>query len=636
MKKATIAKIFVFFCAVLMVAQSASGQSTELITREKGKNITSVTISLCNKDGVKSIAPEAFRMADKIYFLVEPAQGYSKPQFRESEVKEVLSNIVLWQSDPAKVLKPAATPQFSDKRITAVLFEFTKNETRAYLPFKFKYEVSSSGEIRLNETYYDFYPQFKSTLDETNRLLSASNWLEAYNTAANFILRDEVKRQAPYISFAKKITDELPLLALSSGSSAIKSRVEQQYNKVINEPRNTSLEALQKEAEALRTFLRLTEAYKNMGYASSALYAQQSSDVQKQLDDWLRGAEESYFSAMFGMLKGQNYLDQRFASYVDIIYQSLLRNFSEDNTQPAKKLLAWLSAGKRNELKDIGWLDDIEELAFAMVKRKQIQPDSAWIPADVIAHLCTLNNNQPKPYCEFLSLAGLSNQAHDDKVQKLQKAINSCSIETELALLELWMRKAILEKENGTALPHELLMEGIRNMEVGNHQRAAERIDMALRQQPDEASIWYQRALVHYLANEQFAAEAKVIKALELNPGSVASVLLYIKLLSEDNQLDQLAQIFSRPVANGPNFLFSLEHARWLIGQKKYSDAIKVLTNECLTLSQRQTEPYYLLGDAYAALGQHEQAREAYFQTQKINPFETDRFEKKMHALGRK
>ncbi|MBK9290886.1 MAG: tetratricopeptide repeat protein [Bacteroidetes bacterium] len=607
------------------------GQTVELITREKGKSVTSIKISLCDKEGNVPIQPSDFRNSDWVYFLAEPAQGYSRPQFSEKEVKEEFPKIALWQSEPGKYLTPNIKPIIKDKKIQAIILEFPKSETRAHLPFVFGKDGQTSEELELNETYYDFYPAFKATHDEVNRLMQAGEWLEAYYKATAFVRQEEVRKQLSSISFSLKLTDELPLQALTNGMAAHQERINRAQEKFNEKPSLQLLEALEKETEELRRFIRLTEGYKSMGFKASASYAGMIQSREAELQNIMESARNQYYSSLFGLLKGQSYLDQRFSAFTEYIFQALLNNLDE-KSQP---LSEELSPGKKEKFRTMGWLDDLEALIQALEKRKAESPEYAWLPLDVTQHICTLKDKQPQPYCEFLSLAGKLNFDGESE-QVLVRAMNSCADPEMLILLELWRDKSKAGKAGEAQLPVALIRQGMQMLKSNNLQAAAERFDAALRQAPDNALAWYLRARAHHLAGEHYAAEAKLSKALELDATAISPQLLYIDILIENSQNEQLSQIFSRPVSNGPNYLFSLAKAKWLMQQNKHADAIKVITTESELLAPGQTSHYFLLGDAYAALKQYDKAREAYLTTQKINPFDSELFEQKMRNLPRK
>ncbi len=608
-------------------------QTTRLIIKEKGKNLTSVSISLCDKAGSKSIAPESFRKSDKVYFLVEPDEGYNKPVFRESEVKEDLPKIVLWQPEPAKYLVPDLTPVINDKRIVAVILAYPKSETRAHLPFSFGKDGSTSDELTLQETYFDHYPQFKSVLDEVNRQISAGDFLEAYYGLTNFLQKEDATTHLRYYSFANKLTNELPLLALSKGAEQVKAAFDSKLESFDAEPSKSKLEALQAASGEVERYLRLTSGYKDMGFEASGTYASLSTSLENMIKEKYSKSEQRYLESRFDVLMGQNYFDQRFSTFIDLIYKSML------NTIGAKggSISPALSIRQQEELRQLGWLEDLQELFYAMNRQFKAATDPSLLPQNVLQHIESLKGTQPKPYFEVISLASTSAANSELRSQLIQTAIKCCPDEEELALLELW--KATFENDkNGLAptLNYKIYLEGIQQMQSKNFVRAAELFDQALRQQPNDARAWYFRALAHFKAGENFAAEAKLDKALELDHELVTAILLKIKLLLENKNYDVIAQIFSRPVSNGPVFLFDMSMASFLIKQNKASDAIKLLESGPVVLCPAQTAPYFLLGDAYAAMKQTDKARQSYLRTQQINPFDSSLFEEKMRALEKK
>ncbi len=612
---------------------SALAQSSRLITKEKGKNITSVSISLCDKSGSKAITPDAFRKSDRAYFLVEPKEGYSKPVFRESELKEELPKIVLWQPQPAKYLSPELTPVIADKRIVAVILAYPKSETRAHLPFTFGKDGSTSEELLLDESYYDHYPQFKAVLDGANRQIAAGEWLEVYYNITGFLRKEEAAENLRYYSFAKKLTDELPLQALTKGAEQVKTVFMQKLGEFAENPSKTGLESLQASANEVERYLRQTAAYKDMGFEASKSFAELSASLDNMTKEKTAEAEQQYMNSRFSLLMGQSYLDQRFSTFVDLVYKSFLQTFGAP-VAGSRGLNQVLTAGKQEELRQLGWFYDIQEVFYAIEKRASSTSQLPALPANVVDQLETLKGTQPKPYFEILKLATEPNASKETRLQLLQTAINTCPADNEMAAMELWKSK--VENDLGSGQIYSGLSEGIRQLDANNIGRASELFDQALRLKPDDAQAWYLRAMAHYKAGEIFAAEAKLGKSLELNHEMIAPLLLKIKILRENNNFDALNQIFSRPVSGGPNYLFEMTKASYLIEQNKAADAIKVLESGPMLLCPGQTAPHFLLGDAYAALKQHDKARQAYLKTQQINPFDSAVFEEKMRALERK
>jgi hypothetical protein len=308
----------------ILVRKEAQLQTISLITKEKNKSFTSVTISLGDKSGAKSISPESFRTSDWVYFIVEPKEGYSKPVFRESEVREDLPKIVLWQPEPAKYLVPELTPIISDKRIVAVILAYPKSEVRAHLPITFAKDGSTSDEMFLHETYFDRYPQFKWVMDEANRQISAGDWLEAYYNLINFLGKEETKSHLHYFSFANKLTDELPLLALSKGAEQVKAAFETKLADFSANPSKSKLETLQAAAVEVQNYFRRTSTYKEMGFEASKTYASLADSLDFQVKELTNEAEQRYIDSRFAMLLGKNYLDPKFSNIIDLIYTSLI------------------------------------------------------------------------------------------------------------------------------------------------------------------------------------------------------------------------------------------------------------------------------------------------------------------------
>lgn len=634
MKPLRIIRFFSLLMVIIWVAP-ANAQTTVLPIKQKGKNITSLRISLCDKAGSKSIAPEDFRKSDRVYFLLEPHEGYSKPVFRESEVKEELSKIVLWQPEPGKYLSAEVNPVIVNKRIVGVVLAYPKSETRAHLPFTFGIESHSSEELVLDETYYDLYPQFKAFLDATNRQISGGEWLEAYFAVNSFLQKEEVKKYLRHYSFAQKLTDELPLLALSKGAAEKRTSFDRKFEAFEAAMTKANLEAVRAAAAENERYLRLTAAYKSMDYKSSAAYASIWDGLNEHTKATLERAEQRFDESRFAVLKAQNYLEQPFATFLDLIYQSFLLTLGESSTQWTN-FRPVLTASKHEELRVQGWLDALSELYTAIDKRRKSIPATTLVPADLIQQLEGLKSSQPKPYYEIFKLVAEHSINPEARIELIQAAINSCAMENELILLEMWKARFVTEMDGKMASISPAMVEGIRQLNANNIDRACELLDQALRQQPGDAIAWYLRALAHYRSGEIFAAEAKLDKSLELNHELLSALILKIKMLHESHNYEVLEQIFARPVSNGPNYLFELQKAAYLIEKNKPTEAIKVLESGPLALCPGQTAPYFLLGDAWSALRQPDKARQAYLKTQLINPFDSALFEQKMRALEKK
>lgn len=617
-------------CIFIFHTTTTQAQNTLLVLRQKGKNITSVNISLCDKTGNKAISPDVFRKADRVYFLVEPKEGFSKPVFHESEVKEELTKIVLWQPQPAKYLTPEITPVITDKRINAAILAYPKSETRAHLPFAFAKDGNTSEELLLSETYYDQYPQFRAMMEQLRQQIESGDFLEAYYNTMSFLNKEETKEYLGFYSFSQAITEELPLLALTKGAEQVRALFERKLEEFTSSNSKNSLEALQKAAMEAERYLRQTAAFKEMGNEAARSYSAIAGNLEAYVGDQLQKAEQNYLESRFALLMGQSYHDQRFSTFIDLIYLSLLQSY-RSSTNAAEGFKPRISAGKREELTQLNWLEDLEELFFAMEKYRSATTDAPMLPAAVLQHLETLQSTQPKPYFEILKVATGGRLEPATRLQLLQTAINTCTSEKELAWIELWKLSA-----EPQAAKSDLLSEGISQLESNNLSKASELFDQALRQQPNDAHAWYFRALAHYRLGENYAAEAKVDKAMEINQELISPQLLKITLLKESKNTETLNQIFSRPAGQSPVYLFEMAKARFLIDQNKAAEAIKVLENGPLVLCPGQTTPYFLMGDAYVAMKQPEKARQAYLKTQQINPFDSSIFEEKMRALEKK
>lgn len=611
----------------------AWSQSVTLVYKQKGKSSSSVNISNSSAEGKAQVSLSEFQNSDKVYFVIKPEEGSDRMNFKEGELKNELSAIQLFQAEKLILRTEPFLPIVSEGKIQMIVLTYFKKDFAIYKPLVFKSPVADSKPYTLPEIFFPGFQKFNSFYNETKKQLSANEPEAAFNLILKAI--DEGKNEEPfkYFSFYNELTGKLM-------ADAISSRIHQQktsfdgflikMNESLQKRFLTSADSL---VEVMRTFAQKATPYTTANFERSH---EMKGFIQTELEKV--GAEQKQSYTVFSNIK-LTYLEQnKYSNYqfrllIDLISKSLLyaNNIGQSNQkmvlQPA------YSRKTQDELKKADWLNDYDDLLFALNHKIANETGAPLFNAKIIDNLLQQQTKQPKPYYELFSAVNAFFTKSTNYTTLLQEAIRFSTDDQDVGQMELMMMVNSGDSRTLSNTAATNMNQGLKNLKDQKWKEADYYFELAIRQSSDFAPAWYFLGVAEYYMDEGFSANARFDQALQLNPDYISPKLFQFKILLDNADYETLFIKTSEAGESAHMYLLYYWKAIALFKLGKFEDAIKEIKTKCISMTTQHTGAYFLLGDIYKELKQYNLARENYQITQSINPFESGVFSTKMKEL---
>lgn len=619
-----------FLCLIVI---SADAQSVDILYKVKGKNSYSATIFFSKDNGNPELTPDEFLGYENIFFTIKPNASSEREYFKSGDLEEYLNSIELLQDgktiQPAKPINPVAD---SDEKILLLIMAFPKDKVRLYEPFNFKSPFIITDEIQLSDEYFTDFNKYKAIYEEGYNLCHENSYLNAFKVLFPVVEASITNEEILHYSFSNHLKDILMETIITKHADSLaglysdysdKFRKSLKYEDLV---RCDSVEMLVKQGyDAFSPYFKLNmpKSKEFQGNYDSLIVDLRK--IKTQNLELFKKHKMAFFET------GDYEKDYRFAFYIDLLARMVthLEAFRPlnglDTINPA--LLDRLPVQKASLVKT-GWLDDFE-IMIGLINN-EIKYGHMVFNDSVMSNLYRQSTTQRQPFYEIFRAFNVMTRDHDLFHVMLEGAMKTCSDLELIRNIEMWILCRNLTIENVDSQVIENINQGISLIQEKKWEEAGQKFEVITMQASNLALPWYYAGIVSYELKEEHLAQNRFTLALEKYPRFISPRLYLYKNMYDLANYDPLLVNLNKSLEVMDIWLFNFWKAKVLYAKKQYKEAILVITEKCLVLNPYDFESWFLLGDAYFDLKDLNKAKEAYQQTQRINPYDYEKYSRIM------
>ncbi len=625
MKKKALSLIAMLISFIFFLNTQVIAQSTNLAYKAKGKSTYGVVITFSDDAGNTTLEPSQFFSYNEIYFVLSPAADSPKDFFKESDAEEFLAKIVIDQNG-TKVNQSAQARYLlnTQGKLDRIVIAFPKNTFQEYNEFSFNVESFFSDKITLEERFFQSYEPQKNSYEGALSKLEEGEFIEAYNDFIKIVNSAGENAEIKSFSFFSPIlSKDVPALIdafienrNNTFNTANESFQQSKSIDLLNACDKIVKEATEK-ASNFDSFFELKDIDSSGSKDKVLAFVNNLNDLNNKN---FRTFEEE----KMGFFKKGSYREYQFDLYLDLISKMLLYKNSLSIIEKLDtiniNLLKRFPKGKNELIGD--WKNQFEILVRLI--NKNIEQSGIVFKEDVMENLQNLTTSQKQPYFEIFSAFNALNEDQDSFKTQLQSALLIASDETILDYIEYWLLSFRLTDEGINSAYMSQLNEGISLIERKQFDRADDSFSLLMKIANQYAPVWFYSGQIKHSMGESFSAERFFNKAIEIYPNYLAPRRYILKIFEESENYNQMLENTNKAIQTMDAWYFRYKKASALYRLKKYDEAINEINTECLKKNAWDINQYFLLSDAYRAIGDFEKAKAACEKTLDIDPFSTD------------
>lgn len=626
-------KPWLALCAIALLSTFSIAQSTEIVYKQKGKSNYKLTIQLADEHGLAIQSPDQFIASDKVYFTLSPNDQSERAYFKESDLKNDLLSIVLYQKNEQKRVQ-AIQPIQSDGKIVRILLTYLKSDLQLWKPMTFRKESIMSGEMVFPENYFDDFEWFNNKYQSLRTLEKNEKYDEMLKMELEVLQQAEKSTTFNYMQFYTTLTEDLPFETASAPIRKMMEEYEKVESKLILNWEVADFKRLNEIEVALTKWMDKAKPYSTFKYKKSKELDQLFQNTNEKLSLRQSFNKDRFVAKKVGIIEQGKYDQFQFQLFVDLLYQTILKNGGFKSVNKNISLDYPLKKEEESKLDvDAGWKQQYNDLLYALHIQQLSDSSGLLFNKNILRNLYNEIVYQPKPYFEIFSAANSAVTGTDLFVDLIEESIKKSNSMEDISKMEIMKICYPLSEEMSESFVSNL-NNGMKKLNEGKWKDADFSFELGIRQNSQFAPAWYFLGYCKYKQGEVFSAQSRIDQALLLYPEYVTPKLFLFSLLEEQSDYIKILQKSKEALATHDVFLFHLWKAKSHFLLKQYNEAIDEIKNGCLRLNPNNEDAYYLLGDVYVALKKIDLAREAYLTTQQINPFESALFNEKMSAIA--
>lgn len=632
--------ITIVCCFYILISSHSYGQTTFLSYKVKGKSTFITDVSFSNKLGnFEEVEPSEYFSYSSIYFLLSPNKSSAKNYFKDDDVSEILSEIILIQEKGVKV-NQSVLPRFllnEGGKIDRVIITFPKNKINEYDDISFKIGGFFSEKIKIGEKYFQTFAPQKRIYEFALSQIDQKDFLGAY---ANFM---KVIENADENVEIQQFSFYLPLLTIHIPSSIELFIASEQakfdaYNKTfLNEKTISSLNICDAFTKATIKDIKIFDSFRSLKTLEVIKVDNQINTFLNILTEQNQKNLDTFEQEKMLFFKEGDYKDYKFSLFVDMISKMLVYKKSLSLVDKVKPLdINLLDNFPNTKGEFIGdWEEDLK--IYISLINKTIEQDGIVFKDDVMSNLQDLSPFQKQPYYEIISAFNSLNTNADIFNDYLKTALIKSSDEIILDFLENWLLSYRLTTESANSDIMAKLNEGINLIQKEQYIQADTIFNVLLRMASENAPVWYYSGRIKYSLDENYSAERFFKKALEIYPEFIAPHKFILNISENNKDFRQYLENTNNAVEKIDIWYFHYKRASAYYQLKMYREAIAEITQECMSRNPWDLNQYFLLGDAYLALNDFDNAIKAYEKTVDINPLsDLSIFDERMKLVDEK
>lgn len=622
-----------FICLALLLSSLSWAQSADIVYKQKGKSSYELTIQLTDQQGLPIISPQQFIDSENVFFSLIPNSKSERTYFKESDFKNELLGIGLYQNNKPKNVQ-SIKPVQADGKIVQVIMTYLKSDLTLWNPLIFKKGFMSSGEIQFPETYSDDYEWFNEKYQALLNLEKNQKYEEMLTTSTEILQQVEKSNSVSYMHFYNALTEELPFFAAVTPLNNMMEEyhhVEVQMNSGWN---IADLKRLNELESAILKWIEKAKPYSMLKYKKSTELSQLLRNTKEKLSASQASNQDNFVVKKISVIEQGKYDHYQFQLFVDLLYHTILKNSSFKSV--SKNIILNFPLKKEEETKlevDADWKQQFNDLLFALQLKQQNDSAGLLFNKNIINNLYSEIAFQPKPYFEIFSAANSAITGSDLFVELIDESVKKCNNAEEISKMEV-MKLCYHPKIEMSESFVDNINNGMKKLSESKWKEADFSFELGIRQNSQFAPAWFFLGYCKFKQGEVFSAQSRIEQALQLTPDYVSPNLFLFNILEEQNDFAKILMMSKGALSMQNVFLYHFWKAKAHFMNKQYTDAIDEIKNGCLPLNPNNVESYFLLGDIYVVLKKIDLARESYLITQQINPFESTLFNEKMSAIA--
>jgi len=638
MKKYTFLLSTVFLCCVyVLTSVSSYGQTTFLSYKTKGKSTYGVDIVFADESGNSSVQPTVYFNYSNVFFVLKPSSSSPKDFFREDDVNEIFSKIIIDQG--GNKVNQSASPKIllnGDNKIGKVIIAFSKSGFENYNTFSFNVNGFFSEKIKIEEQYFQSFVPQNTIYDKSIAKVEAKNFLGAYADFMKIIDAANEMAEIKTFSFYESILSvQIPqIINLFIQSELEKFNVANeafQKGKTLETLKNCEaiVELVSKNIENFNTYISMEGV--NVSESKNQISSFLKTLTEKNTENITAFEQEKML-----FFKQGDYKNYKFSLFIDLLSKMVLYKNSLSFIDKVGfidfNLLKYFPESKKELIGD--WEEQFR--IYVDLINKNIELSGLIFRKEVMENLDGLSSTQKQPYFEIFSAFNSLDTDTDSFKDYLHTALKKTSDETIIENIEYWLLSFRLTDEGINSAFLTQLNEGINLIHKEQYDKADNIFSLLMRIANEYAPVWYYSGLIKHSLGESYSAERFFVKALEIYPEYIAPHIFILKIFEINENYSQLLEHSNTAIGTMNAWVFRYKRATAFYKLKKYNEAIAEINTECLKLNSWDLKQYFLLGDAYLALNDFNNAKKAYEKTLDINPFSSDSksFDDRMKVLN--
>lgn len=638
MKNAKLFFIFFISCIYLINSNFSYGQTTSLSYKEKGKSTFITDITFSNKTGnIDKFEPAEYFNSPTICFLLTPNSGSSKNSFKESDIPDILSKITIRQGGRTRVDQsvPPKIMLSPDKKIDKVIITFPKNEIKEYVNFSFRVETFFSGEIKIEEEYFQAYLPQKEIYQQGLSQIDQKDFLGAFNGFMNIFEKGnenlEIKEFSFYASIFNTHIPRIIELFISSETEKYNA-----FNEIFEEKKTlASLNACDSIAKGALENIKIFDSYLSLKRPEMIKSVNQVQAFKDDISKKNREILDAFEQEKIQFFIKSDYTVYKFDLFVKMISKMLIY----------KNVLSYVDEIEPLDISDLedfpefegeligNWKEDLE--IYISLINKTIEDEGVVFKEDIMNNLKDLHQFQKQPYYEIISALNFLNSNPEIFQENLKAVLARSSDEDLLEYAENWLLSFMLSNNGFDSDILTQLNQSISLINSEQYVRADSLLNILLRMAPKSAVVWYYSGRVKYHLGESHLSTRFLNTALEIYPEYIAPRKFILNISEESQSFDQFLEDINKAIAVNDNWYFHFKRALAYNYLKMYNEAIAEI-EVCININSWDLSQYFLLGDIYLELKDYDKAEDAYGRTVDIDPYSSDNkvvYNEKMRLL---
>lgn len=627
--KKIIQLIVIFF--IFSIITNLLGQSTKLFFQKKaflGEN-KYINIYFSNSFGGESIEPDSITSSNYIYFSYKPDGDWN---FKEKDLKKDINSICINQGK-SSISSIKTLPLKKYGKILLVVATFQKDKILITQPIEFYNDLDISQPIHIPEKYWPNYKTFSQYYTDGAKLYDEKKYLKSFEFLKHFITDDEEITRYSFFRLAQQL--------ITKTVKTLVSEKQNEYNilsldlsKSIDENNISKLESIYSTLiEAIQTF----EPYFKISDTKSNELQQQINQLITDVSQTINKSKEIFETERLALFDTGNYNNFRFSLYIDLLvrvicYTNKIEETNKLDTFDPSVIDNFKSLKK--ELIELEWLDDFN--LILNITNKNIISNGYVLNASAIENLERQQNSEKQPYYNiFMAFNSMGNNELELFVQFINRAFKKCTDNELFSFLELRYLSYLAAKNQISETVLSCLNEGLNYENKGDFVSAEQQYKKATKLASNYAPPQFYLGRIYHKQNEKYIAETYFEKASNIYPQYIAPRKYKLEFLMDEKEYSSALQQVDYALTYSPIWYFYFMKASILLNLKNYEKAKEIIMDECIPLNTYNFDQYIILGDAFLALDDKENARKYYIEAGKLDP-ENKTYSQRMAKLKEK